>query len=591
MKLEKRMKRLMTAVLAGAFVLASAAPMAAAAEATAQPAACAAKTSGGPLWIDGLCEDPQFAKPVIDKTTEITEPAALRLVEGHFEGPGTKFRIYLPAKAEWDGRFFQFTYPINGQEPVDSVKFGATHGGYTVQTDGAPGYRHSAAAAKFSRTVAAQYYGVERADIDGYVYGWSGGSYQVVGAMENTAGVWQGGVPIVQGIPTSSAANFTVRAFAGFVLQNKKEQIIAALQPGGSGDPYAGLDEVERAALEEATEMGIPLQSWEDFDYVANPGGLPSTAGFVSGFDKTYVEDFWSKPGYLGTEESALGDLFRAALAQDPSRRAGLALLANHRYTLPKPESGIPGFDQYRNADGEPLYPQRSFSPGPFLANILTGGATFSGEITSKVIALDSTLDSDAFPVHGDWYADRVEAALGEEAAKDSYRLWYTDNADHNPYNRTGEGATRLVGYMPVIFQALDDVAAWAEEGIAPPRSTNYQVTEDNRIELPTNAAARRGIQPLVDLSGRGDSDRIEVFAGEKFGLQAKIQVPPQVGNIVSVEWDLDGDGTFEPATFNTDKETLVVRVDHRFESVGTFFPSIRVGSERGADPTDTFHP
>ena len=38
---------------------------------------------------------------------------------------------------------------------------------------------------------------------------------------------------------------------------------------------------------------------------------------------------------------------------------------------------------------------------------------------------------------------------------------------------------------MRVIFQALDDVAAWAEKGIAPPRSTNYGVTEDSQVTVP----------------------------------------------------------------------------------------------------------
>lgn len=576
------MKSLVTAALTSVFILGAFAPPATAAEPVAQ---CSANRPGGPFAIDATCVDPTYGKPVIDKKSELNGQL---LVEGHFEGPGTKFRIYLPAKAEWEGRFFQFTYPINGQEPVDNVQFGAAHGGYTVQTDGVTGYRHAAAAAKFARTVASEYYGVKSNEIYGYLYGWSGGSYQTVGAIENTRDVWQGAVPIVQGIPTSSAANFTSRAFAAFILQNKKDSIIDALRPGGSGNPYSGLDDVQKAALEEVTKLGLPLESWEDFDYVANPGGLPSTASFVGAFDKSYVEDFWTKPGYLGTEDSTLGELFRAALEQDPTRRANLALIANHRYTLPAQDSRIPGFDQYRDPDGTPIYPQRPFSAGPFLANILTGGASFTGGITGKVIALDSTFDSDAFPVHAAWYANRVGAALGT-ATDSSYRLWYTDNADHNPFSRSGEGATRLVGYMPVIYQALEDVAAWAEKGVAPPRSTQYEVTRDSQIELPGNAAARAGIQPVVDLSGRGGSDRIEIARDTELDLQAKIQLPPNTGKIVSVEWDFEGDGTFEPATFTADKSTLVVRSNHKFNTPGTYFPSIRVGSQREGDTTDKF--
>ena len=59
--------------------------------------------------------------------------------------------------------------------------------------------------------------------------------------------------------------------------------------------------------------------------------------------------------------------------------------------------------------------------------------------------------DSDAFPVHAAWYANRVAAAMGSET-KDSYRLWYTDYADLSA-QQAGQ-TTRLVGYMPVFNQA-----------------------------------------------------------------------------------------------------------------------------------------
>ena len=532
------------------------------------------------------CVDESYANPVIDSESDISQPAEVRLVKGHFDGTNIEFRIYLPKANSWEGRFFQFTYPLDGQEPVDSVKFGATHGGYTVQTTGTAGYRHIAAAAKFSRSVAADYYGVTPDSIYGYVYGWSGGSFQTVGAIENTTRVWQGAVPIVQGLEVSTLDNFSIRALASFVLEGKKSQIVAALRPGGSGDPYAVLNDVERAVLEEATRMGIPLGAWEDFDYLATTAAFDSTSNLVGVFDPTFVEDFWTKEGYLGTEQSALGDLFRAALAEDPDSRSRLALFTYHRYNIPTRE-GFIGYDQYRSADGSPIYPQReATSPSAFLSSILTGGASYTGEITGKVIALESMLDSDAFPWHGDWYADQVRATLGD-GTDDSYRIWYTENADHNPYNRTDVGATFRVGYMPVIFQALDDVAAWAEKGIAPPRSTNYGVTEDSQVTVPGNAAARRGVQPLVDLGTAAMTRNPDVTAGRPVEFHAKIQVPPGAGEIVSVEWDFEGDGTFEKATIPTGKSTLVVKASHVFTAPGTFYPAIRVGAQRDGDIAD----
>ncbi len=61
---------------------------------------------------------------------------------------------------------------------------------------------------------------------------------------------------------------FTVRMYAMRVLNDKFPQIIDALEPGGSGDMYAGFNEEEKAALQEVTSMGFPPKSW--FGYKDN---------------------------------------------------------------------------------------------------------------------------------------------------------------------------------------------------------------------------------------------------------------------------------------------------------------------------------
>ncbi|HEY6343049.1 MAG TPA: hypothetical protein VIY49_16265 [Bryobacteraceae bacterium] len=50
------------------------------------------------------------------------------------------------------------------------------------------GYRVNAAAAKYSRVLASQMYGEHRCY--GYLYGGSGGAYQVIAALQNSGGVW-----------------------------------------------------------------------------------------------------------------------------------------------------------------------------------------------------------------------------------------------------------------------------------------------------------------------------------------------------------------------------------------------------------------
>ncbi|HEV7185250.1 MAG: PKD domain-containing protein [Actinomycetales bacterium] len=578
------MKRTLFAAAAMAAVLVLS-PLAPSANADTPPPNCVAKTPGGRVSVDATCVDPTYAAPVVDSQSDVTEPATAHLVQGHFDGTSVSFRIYLPPKNAWHNRFFQFTYPLDGQEPVDSVAFATSHGGYSVQTTGVAGYRHAAAAAKFARTVAANFYGVNGAGIFGYLYGWSGGAFQVDGALEYTSGVWQGAVPIVQGSPLSVIHNFSVRALATFVLKDKKDQLEAAERPGGSGNPYAGLSPMQSSVLKEATRMGIPLKAWEDFDYLATTVAFDGFVALVPQIDPTYVDDFWSKPGYLGTEQSALGDFFRQAVAQDPSLRARLALMAYHRYTIP-----ASGFDaaygQFRNADGTPLYPQRTTNVARLISSSITGGATFSGAINVKVIAVDSTVDADAYPWEGAWYADQIRSALGSRA-DGQFRVWYTENADHDPENRTGAGADRLVGYVPIVYRALDDLSSWVESGTVPAKSSSYRIAQDNQLVL-SDSIDRGGVQPLVDLTIQGGGHRCDARTGQTVDFNTRIQVPPGTGSIVSVEWDPKGDGNFQTMTIPSGRTTLVVHTSYRFTEAGTYYPTIRVGSQRDGDSSQT---
>src|SRR5262249_49537345 len=60
-------------------------------------------------------------------------------------------------------------------------------------------------------------------------------------------------------------------------------------------------NEEEQSALEEATRLGFPPRGW--WNHATLTGGpLSLVAGYVPALDPTYVDDFWTKPGYLGAD-------------------------------------------------------------------------------------------------------------------------------------------------------------------------------------------------------------------------------------------------------------------------------------------------
>jgi hypothetical protein len=568
--------------------------------ASAAPPECASQQPGGPIFVTADCVDLLYNHPVIDSQTDLTTPVPHHKVSGHFDGTDKRFNFYFPPKSQWQGRFFQSVYPLQDEYAIDdpmapsgppretagSIAFGADSGAYTVQTNGGSGYRVDAAAAKFSKTVAASYYGEPNRRIYGYIWGGSGGSYQTIGAIENSSGVWDGAVPYVPGMPTSIPNNFFVRAFARFVLADKAPKIADAVRPGGSGDPYAGLNDVQRAVLLEVTRMGVPLRAWDDYSYLLGltaPDGLLGFGGVIQGIDPTYADEFWSKPGYVGTEQSALGDLFRAALRSD--NRWSLALLSYHRHQVPK-RPGFYAWDQFRGLDGQPIYPQRPFEIGPLISRSVTGGGTHTGMIHGKVIVVANLLDVDAYPWHADWYSARVMEALGERY-DDNFRVWYNDNADHLVGPVVGSRAARLVQYDGILQQALRDVSAWAERGVAPARSTRYDVV-DSQFSVPANAAARRGIQPVVDLTVN-DAAQIDVAAGQTVTFMAKIQVPPGAGKVVNTEWDFLGNGNFTASPIGPPKQTVEVSVTFTYTTPGTYFPALRASAQREGNTSTPF--
>jgi hypothetical protein len=268
--------------------------------------------------------DPMYDTPYVDIDEWRDEPVRCRYIHGGFKGTDCRFSFYFPPPERYEGRFFQPLMAVSGIETAalmpamqgmmipntlpSAIDSGAylveSNQGLTVMFQGddltIPMYRASAAAARYSRVLAAEMYGEHRPY--GYVYGGSGGAYKTMACMENCPGVWDGAVPFVHGTPMDGPNVFTVQAHAMRILFDKFPAIVDALEPGGSGDMYSGLNIEEREALAEVTRMGFPPRAWFNFERIARgyTGVFSMFFDNMVKYDPEYFKDFWTVPGYLG---------------------------------------------------------------------------------------------------------------------------------------------------------------------------------------------------------------------------------------------------------------------------------------------------
>ena len=653
-------------------------------------------------------KDPAFGVAHLDVDEWRDEPVRHRYVHGGFEGTDTRFSIYFPPPERYEGRFFHPVLPMSGIEHAaalgvlygvaGSIEFAVDSGAYLVESNMGrlnpfpgedwtlAGYRASAAVARYSRVLAAEMYGDHRPY--GYVFGGSGGSLKTISCMENTNDVWDGAVPFVTATPMAMPNVFSIQAHAMRLLWDVFPQIVDAIEPGGSGDMYAGLTAEQRDALAEATRMGFPPRAWFDVERLARgyTGVWSVLADNMVRFDPTYVEDFWTQPGYLGYDPpsslrearvqhktTVTGVIFaeeatelglpmpmamprgeqtedipvavRVAEVPDANLRGatlipksgaaadrlmyvvgvegdviitgvgeahfeGLSQLAAgdevlidnsvylafqtyHRHQV-HPDFQV--WDQF-TVGGKPVYPQRQNVIGPS-ASRQGSGSIPSGRFAGKMIIVQTLMDEAAFPWFATWYREKVASSLGPERMEGRYRLWYVDHAMHTGAepmpgmvlaDTTPSRKTRMVSYLGVLQQALRDVAAWVEHDVPPPTSTTIAVV-DGQVRVPPTAQERKGIQAVVDLTV-GGSDVARVAVGDEVRFDAFVEVPFGAGQIVSVEWDFEGTAEYpvEEEGLDGAADRLRASATHTFASAGTYFPAVRVTTQRQGD-VDTRH-
>ncbi|MFO7825845.1 MAG: PKD domain-containing protein [Cyclobacterium sp.] len=261
-----------------------------------------------------------------------------------------------------------------------------------------------------------------------------------------------------------------------------------------------------------------------------------------------------------------------------------LAAQTYHRHQVPGPEYEV--WDQFRDENGNPVYPQRPMLMGPLFTKS-TVGSLPNGDFRGKMILLGSLWDTEAYPWQSDWYRKQAKESLGD-AFEDNFRLWFTDHANHGDLAVPGD-PTHIVSYLGVLQQALLDLSNWVEKGIAPAAATNYKII-DGQVIVPDEANERMGIQPVIHLNVNG-SQRAAVSVGENVTLSAQIEVPENQGSLVDVSWDMDGSGDFlaKENLRDTDQHKMTLTRTHSFSEPGTYFITLKAISQRNGDTKTPF--
>jgi hypothetical protein len=452
------------------------------------------------------------------------------------------------------------------------------------------------------------------------------------------------------GSPNAIPGVMTVRIHALRVLKirDRFPGIMDAIDPGGSGDPYAGLNTEESEALREATRLGFPLRGWWNYQTM-NGGALPLVAGYVPYLDPTYTSDFWSKPGYLGTDKTSsvsaarvqhettvinviagpqrrlelssvpAGDLTGADLLVTSGAAAGksVALGAVTGKTAgfgfgadPAIVNQIQSGDKVR-IDNSSYLALQTYHRHQVPSRDMYGWEQFRNSKGEPIYPQRSVLIGPIGAMNGagsiqngrftgkmialeslmdidalPWQADWYRTKVKDALGKRIDDEFRLYFIDHAQHTQpVGVPAqARTVSYQGALEQALRDVSAWVERGVKPPASTKYTMV-DSQVEVPETAARRVGIQLVVHLSANG-RERADVAVGQAVTFTAVIEVPVTGDKVVAAEWDFEGVGNYPfPEPIQDFKSTATLQATHSFSQPGTYFPVLRATSQREGDP------
>lgn len=294
------------------------------------------------IQVEGyVVTDDFFGAPYIDADEHNEQPTPHRYVHGGFAGTDTRFSFCFPPSERYQGRLLQPLEGANaGHENVNTGPLGLVTGGleqafrlggYTVESNmghigdvmdakAGPdptiyGFRAAAECARFSKFVASQLYGAPPAY--SYVFGGSGGARRSPLCLAYAPGVWDGALPYMGDAldgrhgdmrrARNGTPNFSCMFNVQRILGPKIHDVVDAMWPGGSGDPFAGLDTHQREELANVYRIGYPRG--DEFMISQPMGQIWLWASMASRLQQEYPDywnNFWTKPGHVGHDQPEL---------------------------------------------------------------------------------------------------------------------------------------------------------------------------------------------------------------------------------------------------------------------------------------------
>ncbi len=608
------------------------------------------------------CADTFFGPAYVDVDEWHDRPIRHRYVHGGFAGTDTRFACYFPESRHYRGRSLQWLEGgAGGHEGPQShtaevtayyLDLATSIGAYLIESnqghiDADPGppdatittYRANAATARQGHVLAADMYGDP--PHHNYLFGGSGGGMRSILCMENTSGLWDGAVPFVAGIPDRAlVAGVPTGTAVMTLLGSTIDEVVDALEPGASGDPYEHLGPVEAEALRKLFDSGF--QRGALFQFARPTLETLFAPAMITGLDLTdpgFVEDFWQAPGYAGAD----GDLdhlvfeerrtVREFLAPGELRSRGVADPTSDAVSAVAPGVSNPAFglvfdqpppedSQFATvrvltgdeADAELI--GRQVSDGVLLATappgrsvalrpgdevtidnrrllayshhhryaVARGAETRSSPI--PMIPMTGRFEGKMILVNAVLDAAVIppvgtdyDRLVREQGGGDRWRFWLAENAGH--VGALGPPGPRpVLGTRLVRYTGLIDMALHDlvtwVEGEVEPPPSTAYDYAGGQLELPAAAAARGGVQPVVTATVNGG--RRAVAAPETpLTFTVHAEVPAGGGTVVGIAWDFDGSGDFAHVDDQVRGSSVEAVTTHVFTAPGVYFPVARV--------------